>query len=151
MLKLNARAYLPALFIAGGLALAGCTVGGGVALGPTGSSERPVTMMTQGQPRTSGFKGAKANTGYAMFAREGGRAILMVSDDFVVPDTPDPHWQVVDSRGRTHLLQRFNIKDDRVNRRIELPSYVSDVAKVQVWCAWAEALLGEAEFDSPVR
>jgi hypothetical protein len=151
MLKPNASAYLPTLFIASGLALAGCAVGGGVALGPTGTSDRPVSMMTQGQPRTSGFKGAKANTGYAMFTRENGKAMLVVSDDFAVPDTPDPHWQVVDSRGRTYLLQRFDIKENKVNRRIELPSYVPDVAKVQVWCAWAEALLGEAEFDSPVR
>ena len=32
---------------------------------------------------------------------------------------------------------------------ITLPAYVTDVAKVQIYCAWAEAVLGEAPFDSP--
>jgi hypothetical protein len=38
---------------------------------------------------------------------------------------------------------------DRVNMSITLPSYVHDVAKVQIYCAWAEAVLGEAPFDAP--
>ncbi len=29
--------------------------------------------------------------------------------------------------------------------------YIADVAKVQIWCSWAEALLGEAAFESPVK
>ena len=29
---------------------------------------------------------------------------------------------------------------------ITLPAYVKDVAKVQIYCAWAEAVLGEARF-----
>jgi hypothetical protein len=73
---------------------------------------------------------------------------LTVSDDFKVPDTPDPHWQVIDSKGNTYLLQRLGIKGDKVNRSITLPAYVKDVAKVQVYCAWAEAVLGEATFAS---
>jgi len=28
---------------------------------------------------------------------------------------------------------------------------VKDIAKVQVWCAFAEVLLGEAGFSSPVK
>src|SRR3989441_4966258 len=32
---------------------------------------------------------------------EGGQSVLTLSEDFKVPDTPDPHWQVVDSKGRT--------------------------------------------------
>jgi len=44
------------------------------------------------------------------------------------------------------------IADLRFLRRLAvLPAYVPDVAKVQIWCAFAETLLGEAAFDEPVR
>jgi hypothetical protein len=33
---------------------------------------------------------------------------------------------------------------------ITLPSYIRDVAKVQIYCAWAEAVLGEASFGAPL-
>jgi hypothetical protein len=101
--------------------------------------------------RTSPFRGAKANTGYATHMTRGGKSFLTLSDDFKIPDTPAPHWQVVDSRGNTYLLQRLKIKGDKYNQTIEVPAYVQDVAKVQVWCAWAEVLLGEASFASPVK
>jgi len=39
----------------------------------------------------------------------------------------------------------------KINKSITLPSYVADVAKVQMWCAWAEMLLGEAPFDSSLK
>ena len=29
---------------------------------------------------------------------------------------------------------------------ITVPEYVTDVAKVQIYCSWAEAVLGEATF-----
>ncbi len=100
---------------------------------------------------TSGkFAGPKANTGTVTHSVENDKNILTVSDDFTVPDTPDPHWQVVDSKGNVYLLARFPIKGDKVNRKITLPAYIKDVAKVQVWCAFAEALLGEASFDKAV-
>ena len=101
--------------------------------------------------RTRPFRGAKANTGYATHMIRDGKSILTLSDDFKIPDTPAPHWQVVDSRGNTYLLQRLKIKGDKYNQTIEVPSYVQDVAKVQIWCAWAEVLLGEASFASPVK
>jgi len=41
--------------------------------------------------------------------------------DFVTPDTPAPHWQVVDSRGNTYLLQRLKIKGDKFNKSITVP------------------------------
>ena len=44
-----------------------------------------------------------------------GKNVLKLSADFV-PDTPDPHWQVVDSKGQVFLLQRLGIKGDKVNR-----------------------------------
>jgi hypothetical protein len=101
--------------------------------------------------RTSQFAGAKANTGMASAMMENGQLMLTLSDDFKVPDTPAPHWQVVDSSGNTYLLQRLVIKGDKYNQTITVPSHVKDVVKVQIWCAWAEALLGEASFPSTVR
>jgi hypothetical protein len=106
------------------------------------------------QMRTTGtFKGAKVNTGTASYSMKDGKAVLTLSSDFQVPDTPDPHWQVVDSKGNVYLLQRLGVKalaglaKDRVNLSITLPSYIHDVATVQIYCAWAEAVLGEASFD----
>jgi len=93
------------------------------------------------------FAGPKANAGTVSFVKHGPSITLTLSDDFVVPDTPAPHWQVVDSKGNVYLLQRLKIKEDKLNKTITLPSYVKDVAKVQIWCAWAETLLGEASFD----
>ena len=54
------------------------------------------------------------------------------------------------------MLQRLGVKSlggiakDKVNMTITLPAYIKDVAKVQIYCAWAEAVLGEATFTSPV-
>jgi hypothetical protein len=100
---------------------------------------------------SSKFAGPKANTGTVTHAVVDGKNILTLSDDFKVPGTPDPHWQVVDSKGNTYLLQKLSIKGDKINRSITLPAYVQDVSKVQIWCAWAEVVLGEASFDHPVQ
>jgi hypothetical protein len=99
---------------------------------------------------TSRFEGVRVNAGAATHSRQGNVDSLSWSDDFKLPDSPAPHWQVVDSKGNVYLLQRLKIKDDKLNRTITLPSYVHDVAKVQIYCAWAEALLGEASFAQPV-
>ncbi|MBM3725143.1 MAG: hypothetical protein FJW40_06935 [Acidobacteria bacterium] len=99
---------------------------------------------------TNGFKGPKANTGSAMHYIESGKQMLAVSEDFQIPDTPAPSWQVVDSKGNVYLLNQFKIKGG-TNRRIALPAYIKDVAKVQVWCSFAEVLLGEASFKSAVK
>jgi hypothetical protein len=92
------------------------------------------------------FAGAKANTGTVTATVDNGKITLKVSDDFKIPDTPAPSWQVVDSKGNTYLLNQFKIKGG-TNREITLPGYIKDVAKVQVWCSYAEVLLGEASFD----
>ena len=97
------------------------------------------------------FSGIKVNGGMVTHSKHSPHNVLTLSDDFKVPDTPAPHWQVVDSKGNVYLLQRLVIKDDKFNRSITLPSYILDIAKVQIWCAWAETLLGEALFDSPVK
>ena len=111
---------------------------------------KPAAAMAQDQHRTSGFQGVKANTGYAIHYRENGKSMLKVSDDFIIPGTPAPSWQVVDSSGNVYLLKQFKIKGG-TNRQIEVPAYVKDIAKVQVWCTYAEVLLGEASFERPVK
>ena len=100
--------------------------------------------------KSGAFKGPKANTGFVTSSKEGGKIVLALSDDFKNPDTPDPHWQVVDSKGTVFMLQKIAIKDNKMNRKITMPDYIKDVAKVVIWCAWAETNLGEAAFDKPV-
>lgn len=110
-----------------------------------------VTSSAQGMQHVSKrFTGAKVNAGTVTHSKENGKDVLKLSADFVVPDTPDPHWQVVDSKGTVYLLQRLGIKGDKVNTQITLPAYVKDVAKVQIYCAWAEAVLGETTFDATI-
>lgn len=101
--------------------------------------------------KSKAFAGAKVNGGMVSHEMTDGRHVLTLSDDFKVPDTPDPHWQVVDSQGNTYLMQRLMIKNDKLNKSITLPTYVHDVARVQIWCAYAEVVLGEAVFDPPVH
>jgi hypothetical protein len=96
------------------------------------------------------FTGVKANTGTVTHTKVNGMNVLTLSDDFKVPDAPDAHWQVVDSKGNVYLLDRVQAKNGKYNKSITLPPYIPDVAKVQIWCAFAETLLGEAPFDSPV-
>ena len=112
-------------------------------------------MATVAAAQTSKpFSGAKVNAGTVTHTVKDGKHILTLSNDFVVPDTPDPHWQIVDSKGNTFLLQRLGVKNlggaakDRVNMSIIVPAYIKDIAKVQIYCAWAEAVLGEAAFNS---
>lgn len=97
------------------------------------------------------FEGAKANKGKVTHVKESGKNVLKLSDDFKVPDAPAPHWQVVDSHGHAYLLNRLVIKGDKYNKIITLPAQIHDVARVQIWCAWAEVLLGEASFEKPIQ
>jgi hypothetical protein len=105
---------------------------------------------------SSKFSGAKVNAGTVTHTVKDGKNVLTLSSEFQIPDTPDPHWQIVDSKGNTYLLQRLGVKSlgglvkDRVNMTITLPAYIKDVAKVQIYCAWAEAVLGEASFSAPM-
>lgn len=108
------------------------------------------TVFAADAHRTSKFEGVKANSGTASHARSGNNDTLTWSDDFKIPDTPAPHWQVVDTKGNVYLLNRLAIKGDKQNRTITVPSFVHDVAKVQIWCAFAEVLLGEASFQKPI-
>lgn len=109
------------------------------------------TSLANHMHTSSKFEGPKANTGTVSHSKQGHMNVLTLSDDFVVPDTPAPHWQVVDSKGNVYLLNRLKIKGDKVNNVITVPAFVKDISKVQIWCAFAETLLGEAKFADPVK
>jgi hypothetical protein len=103
------------------------------------------------ESQTSGpFRGPKANTGTVSHSLENGKSILRVSADFKVPDTPAPTWRVVDSKGNIYTLDAFKINGGE-KREVEVPAYINDIVKVQVYCAWAQILLGEASFSMAVR
>jgi len=106
-----------------------------------------------GSHTSSQFQGPKANKGTVTHSIKDGKSVLTLSDDFVVPDTPDPHWQVVDSDGNVYLLDKLKTRafiGTNYKKEIVLPSYVKNVSKVVIWCAFAEVNLGEAKFSSPV-
>lgn len=107
----------------------------------TAAAPAPVTKVSRP------FTGAKVNGGTVTMVMDAGKVTLTLSSDFQVPDTPDPHWQVVDGRGQVFTLARLKIKDDKLNQTITLPRDVKGVAKVIIYCAWAEANLGETTFD----
>src|SRR4051812_5435861 len=109
-----------------------------------------VSFAAGGGHTSAKFEGAKANTGTVMHVTEGGKSILRVSPDFKVPDTPAPTWRVVDSKGNVYTLDAFKIKSGE-KREVTVPAYIHDIVKVQVYCAFAEVLLGEAGFSSPVK
>ena len=114
------------------------------------------------------FKGKAVNGGHVTHTKEGSTSVLTLSDDFVAPGSPDPHWQVVDSKGTVYDLGRLKVKgsgdgmgasmtpadmkpSDKLKKHIKLPAYIKDVSKVIIYCAWAEVNLGEASFAKPVK
>ena len=106
-----------------------------------------------GSHTSSQFKGPQVNKGTVTHSIKDGKSVLTLSGDFVVPDTPDPHWQVVDSNGNVYLLDKLKTQantGESFKKEIVLPKYVKNVAKVQIWCSFAEVNLGEASFSSPV-
>ena len=115
-----------------------------------------VTLAAAQTQTSKPFSGAKVNGGTVSHTVQNGKHVLTLSSDFQTPDTPDPHWQVIDAKGVVYLLQRLPVKNalgagkDRINTSITLPSYIKNVAKVQIYCAWAEAVLGEASFGGKV-
>jgi hypothetical protein len=104
-------------------------------------------MMMQ---KSSQFKGIEVNKGSVEFYMKEGRAHLKWSNDFQVPNSPAPHWQVVDAQGNVFLLNRLVIAGDKQNRDIVLPKNIKSIAKVQIWCSFAEVNLGEATFAKKV-
>ena len=99
---------------------------------------------------TKPFTGKAVNGGTVTLSKQGDKTMLSLSGDFQMPGSPDPHWQLVDSKGTVYLLDRLKLKDDKINTRIVVPAYVPDIAKVQMYCSWAEVVLGEAPFNKPI-
>lgn len=99
---------------------------------------------------TKPFTGKAVNGGTVTLSKHGDKTMLSLSPDFQVPGSPDPHWQLVDSKGTVYLLDRLKLKDDKISTRIIVPAFVPDIAKVQMYCAWAEVVLGEAPFNQPI-
>jgi hypothetical protein len=113
-----------------------------------------ISAVAQDMHTSSQFQGPKANQGHVTHSTQGGKSVLTLSDDFVVPDTPDPHWQLVDSDGNAYLVDKLKTKafiGTNYKKEIIVPSYVKNVSKVVIWCAFAEVNLGEASFSSPVK
>jgi len=113
-----------------------------------------VSAVAQDMHTSGQFQGPKANKGHVTHSTRDGKSILTLSDDFVVPDTPDPHWQLVDSDGNVYLVDKLKTKafvGDKFKKEIVVPGYVKNVSKVVIWCAFAEVNLGEASFSSPVH
>lgn len=120
-----------------------------------GHTEAAMTMTMESQDmmthKTSAFKGIEVNGGSATLMKKDGKWRLRWSDDFKIPGTPAPHWQVVDTEGNVYLLNRLALAGDKTNREIVLPKHIKSVAKIQIWCAFVEVNLGEAAFSKPVR
>ena len=112
---------------------------------PTNSFAQPQEMAMKAM-HSSMFKGIEVNKGHVMLSKDMGKTTLTLSPDFVLPKTPAPHWQIVDSKGNTYLLKQLKVAGDNLNKTIVLPSYIMDVAKVQIWCSFAEVNLGEVSF-----
>ncbi len=108
------------------------------------------TMSSATTMTSTRFDGPEVLTGSVTAVRDTNGITLAWSDDFVIPMAPAPHWQVVDGNGNAYLLQRLQVANDRVNRTIRVPSHVRSVAQVRVYCAFAEVVLGEASFSTPV-
>ena len=111
-----------------------------------------ISAVAQDMHTSSQFQGPKANQGHVTHSTQGGKSVLTLSDDFVVPDTPDPHWQLVDSDGNVYLVDKLKTKafiGTNYKKEIIVPSYVKNVSRVVIWCAFAEVNLGEASFSSP--
>src|SRR5437016_14407665 len=104
------------------------------------------SFAQSGSHTSSQFQGPKANKGSVTHSTKDGKSVLTLSDDFVVPDTPDPHWQVVDSDGSVYLLDKLKTKafiGTNYKKEIVLPSYIKNVSKVVILISFAEVKLGE--------
>jgi hypothetical protein len=108
-------------------------------------------MQNQMMQKSSQFKGIEVNKGSVSTYVKDGKTHIKWSDDFTVPNSPAPHWQIVDEKGTVYLLQRLTIAGDKQNRDIILPSHIKSIKKVQIWCSFAEVNLGEATFAKAVK
>ena len=92
-----------------------------------GASRADDHKLPERMHMTSMFSGKEVHVGTVMHTQDGKNHMLTWSDEFKIPNSPAPHWQVVDSKGNVFLLNRLKIKDDKLNRTIVLPSYGANV------------------------
>lgn len=147
----NTRPFVRAA-VAGGIVVLGLAAAAATGEPARTPADRTPVARTadHGKIVSSPFQGVKANTGNVAITHENGKCLLTLSDDFKIPEAPAPHWQIVDSKGNAFLLNRLTIKGEKYNKQVAVPAYIGDVAKVQIWCAFAEVNLGEAAFGSPI-
>ncbi len=112
---------------------------------------KPAVAMKMDSMTSSAFKGVEVNGGTVSASKQNGKTVLSLSSDFSIPKTPAPHWQIVDEQGNTFLLKQLRIVGDKTNLSIEVPAYIKSVSKVQIWCSFAEVVLGEASFKTPIK
>lgn len=129
-----------------GIAIVALVMGAAL-IGTSATLAAPQMSMSH---TTTVFSGKAVNKGTVTHSVVNGKSRLTLSDDFEVPGSPDPHWMLVDSTGKRYEMQRLKIKEDGFNKSIEIPAYIKDVKSVIIWCSWAEVVLGEASFSSPV-
>ncbi len=109
-----------------------------------------MNSMTMDRNMTATFMGPEVKGSMVSAGMQNGMRMLTLSDDFVTPAAPAPHWQIVDSMGNATLLRRLVTLGDVFHKSVMVPATVKDVAKVQIYCAYAEAVLGEATFAKPM-
>src|SRR5207247_11198297 len=68
------------------------------------------SFAQSGSHTSSQFQGPKANKGTVTHSTKDGKNVLTLSDDFVVQDTPDNHWQDDVSVVQDYLLTLFMSK-----------------------------------------
>ncbi|MCE9557757.1 MAG: hypothetical protein K8R88_02280 [Armatimonadetes bacterium] len=113
-------------------------------------TQKDSKMMMDMMQTSSMFKGVEVNKGTVSFSVQMGKPTLMLSSDFMIPNSPAPSWQIVDGKGNTFLFNQLKIAGDKTNRKLVIPSYIQSVSKVQIWCSFAEVNLGEAMFAKPI-
>src|SRR5437763_16330272 len=85
----------------------------------------------QDMHQSNQFQGPKANKGFVTHSNRDGKSVLPLSDDLVVPDTPDPHWRVVDSEGQEYdpdKLRKNALLGDKYQKEMSVPGYVKKVS-----------------------
>jgi len=69
---------------------------------------------------TRPFTGKAVNGGTVTLSKQGDKTTLSLSGDFQVPGSPDPHWQLVDSKGTVYLLEAQGRQDQYADHRPRL-------------------------------
>jgi hypothetical protein len=99
---------------------------------------------------TTRFTGKEVDRGTVTHEVKNGQHILTMSADFKLPGTPDPHWRVVDSKARSICWTASSSTRTRSIAPSACPSTSRTSPRSRCGVAWAEVLLGEGAFGSPI-